>query len=658
MIRYTLKRLCSRKPSLFLFIVIVLLYIKSQTKIYPTQRERIQSKVVKVRKVWRSDPWYKPTFDEKTQSCTIPKLDPYLPAIYSHFKKLPPLSCTAAKNWVTVSNGRFHILPPGNTKLSDVSCDYTPIHRGKDDFEYQSGVTLKNMKHGSPIPTDVFKVNCAIRNSKAVYNNIHMGISRKETLNNDNTPLPPTASGMNILMIGFDSTSHMTWLRTMNKTLNYFTNTLGGTILDGYNIVGDGTPQALLPILTGYAEYELPEARRGKRGAKPVDGHPWIWKELKILGYSTALLEDHINAGTWQYRMLGFREQPTDYYMRHFYQAASGSCFGSTPRHEVHLDLVKEFFESYPDKRKFAFTFQAEMTHGDCSLLQHFDDKVYKTLMDLEQKGHLDNTLVILMGDHGARFSNFRAVEQGKLEERMPMMSVRLPPWFRQQYPEEMHNIKTNSKRLTSPFDIHATLMDLIEFKEEFPGNTGPHYERTKEQYGERGMSLLRPIPENRTCAQASIEPHWCACLQWTVIPSDYPIIKNISKTFLDHVKKLIKNVNTLCHDLEIERVSKAVKFVPNQNLLKFKGNADSDGFVPVMSDKVNVQNAFYQLTLNTKPGGGQFEVTVTYKYETKEFILKTSDISRINKYGNDPSCIADKHPHLRQFCYCKSKSN
>ena len=49
----------------------------------------------------------------------------------------------------------------------------------------------------------------------------------------------------------------------------------------GYNIVGDGTPAALLPILTGKTEKELPEARRGHTGANTVDRFPWIWKKFK-----------------------------------------------------------------------------------------------------------------------------------------------------------------------------------------------------------------------------------------------------------------------------------------------------------------------------------------------------------------------------------------
>jgi hypothetical protein len=49
----------------------------------------------------------------------------------------------------------------------------------------------------------------------------------------------------------------------------------------GYNIVGDGTPAALFPILTGQTEKELPESRRGHPDAETVDGFPWIWKQFR-----------------------------------------------------------------------------------------------------------------------------------------------------------------------------------------------------------------------------------------------------------------------------------------------------------------------------------------------------------------------------------------
>ena len=64
----------------------------------------------------------------------------------------------------------------------------------------------------------------------------------------------------------------MSWMRSLPKTHSYFVDHLGGVVLEGYNIVGDGTTQALLPMLTGRTKTELPESRRGFDGATTVDG--------------------------------------------------------------------------------------------------------------------------------------------------------------------------------------------------------------------------------------------------------------------------------------------------------------------------------------------------------------------------------------------------
>ena len=45
----------------------------------------------------------------------------------------------------------------------------------------------------------------------------------------------------------------------------------------------------------------------------------------------------------------------------------------------------------------------------------------------MKLKCHLDNTLLLVMADHGARFSIARKTLQGKLEERLQMMSLTFP---------------------------------------------------------------------------------------------------------------------------------------------------------------------------------------------------------------------------------------
>lgn len=70
--------------------------------------------------------------------------------------------------------------------------------------------------------------------------------------------------------------------------------------------MGDGTPQALIPILTGKTELELPETRKRIRNAQFVNSYPFIWNEYKRYGYVTAYMEDLAEQGTFQYRLKGF----------------------------------------------------------------------------------------------------------------------------------------------------------------------------------------------------------------------------------------------------------------------------------------------------------------------------------------------------------------
>lgn len=118
-------------------------------------------------------------------------------------------------------------------------------------------------------------------------------------------------SNVNVLMFGFDSLSKNAFIRKLPKTYDYLTQHLKGDVLQGYNIVGDGTPQALIPILTGFTELELPETRKRMKDSKSVNVYPMIWSEYERSGYVTSFNEDVPHIGTFSYRLNGFDEQPT-----------------------------------------------------------------------------------------------------------------------------------------------------------------------------------------------------------------------------------------------------------------------------------------------------------------------------------------------------------
>jgi hypothetical protein len=68
-------------------------------------------------------------------------------------------------------------------------------------------------------------------------------------------------SSMNIIMIGLDSTAHSHFQRKLGKVYKFLKDDLRSFIFNGYSIVGDGTTPALLALLTGRKEEELPEGR-------------------------------------------------------------------------------------------------------------------------------------------------------------------------------------------------------------------------------------------------------------------------------------------------------------------------------------------------------------------------------------------------------------
>lgn len=62
--------------------------------------------------------------------------------------------------------------------------------------------------------------------------------------------LPKDSLQLNVLIFGFDSLSRMTFMRKLPKSYKKL-KSLGSIVLQGYNILGDGTPQAIIPLLTG-----------------------------------------------------------------------------------------------------------------------------------------------------------------------------------------------------------------------------------------------------------------------------------------------------------------------------------------------------------------------------------------------------------------------
>ncbi|CAH0697863.1 unnamed protein product [Spodoptera exigua] len=361
----------------------------------------------------------------------MPELDPFAPELVALEKKKRPSIVCNDKDWVkcyrkdliAIDNmialtfvrnyqtlSKCWIVKEIQETTKDLVCTYNDIIH-ETDWKYHLGPT-KTVKDGGSFTLDAsdhIKIKCTGKrgNSKSDTTWVGYNIGFRESVERLPTP-PGREDTYNVLIFGFDSTSKFGIIRNLPKSFDFIKNHLKATVLNAYNIVGDGTPAALFPILTGQTELELPDVRRASSNGT-LDSFPFLFQKLKRDGYRTAYFEDMPGIGTFQYRFNGFKHQPADHYLRSFYLEMQKRgkwlkqhpyCVGDTPQYKVMMNITEQFMQL--DGKRFGFTFVADISH-DSSFISVADDDFVEFLRRLVKRGDLEDTFVILMTDHGPR---------------------------------------------------------------------------------------------------------------------------------------------------------------------------------------------------------------------------------------------------------------
>lgn len=232
-------------------------------------------------------------------------------------KTHPPCS---DQDWVFIDNNGNFFYNHGYLNQQGIQidyCEYSTIDWYKDDFLYHESNFVK-IKDGEQIKNgEFFIVSCSSSiPSKRQYKSAFARIFHpKRPINTEKNP-----NLINVFMLALDSVSREDWIERLPKSTKYLTEALDSKILKRYNIVGDGTPAALIPLLTSKHEEELPNTLHSSLNSKFVDkAYPFIWKNFsEQLNYSTLFGEDWPDGGTFQYRMVGMSSPPVTHYMRFF----------------------------------------------------------------------------------------------------------------------------------------------------------------------------------------------------------------------------------------------------------------------------------------------------------------------------------------------------
>ncbi|KAH6928706.1 hypothetical protein HPB50_018757 [Hyalomma asiaticum] len=575
----------------------------------------------------------------RTTGCTVPQFDPFDPSLKPYIRRHfeGDVLCHGKPKFLAIRNGSALILEDElekhNVRPEHLLCFYKEIRRNQSATNPDTVVVYGNRQPlliGEPFKPEFVYVECTTTQSpeETFYTQYLLNVVLKAHVEERCQKLTSTTPhNLNFLMLGLDSVSYLNLNRHMPKTARFMRESLGAFELRGYTKIGDNSNPNQHALLTGltYAETR----QYASEGFYDTLTSRIIWQQYRERGYRTMFLEDWSSEGIFFRFANGFRRPPTDYYPRHAITAMENSskwvtedttmprCLGSTMVSEEILDYVALFTTRMRERNFFAFVWINEITHNSLNSAGYADETLRSRLELLHTSGALDNTVLVLLSDHGLRFGDSRSTYIGKFEDRQPFAIVAFPSWFLEQHPKAAAILRVNQFRLTTPFDVHATLVELLDY---------PSIERPETFYG---RSLMHEIPEARTCADAHIGAHWCVC--------DVRSNVTVSSTLaLAMANQLVSWINAL--------VARATRKCAEYRLLHVM---DVTALKETPTDRAQ-NTSHYWVTVKLSPGNAVFEGTLRVSGETMTVL---NDISRNDRYTWMSQCAWDHW--LEKYCYC-----
>lgn len=404
---------------------------------------------------------------ESIPGCVMTKVDPFdefvLPLIVKlNFTcpKQKPLTILDSNDVVRIEEKENHFncyyswinRLPGDKKVS-----YSDVHLIAD-----AGLQLTNQNY-------VVNVSC-FRDNQLIYENIHLKIpsyavpARKV----DITEKP------NVFILVIESLGHLSYQRFMPK-LEAIIDKIGNFhTFNAVNRVGENSLPNSAALIAG--ESISDQMAASQANTKWDNKLPFIWSEFKENNYLTAFLEDNPMLGIFSFYNRSFHNQPTDFYPVQFWlhifskwkQLAtslltdySNYCWKNiTSNVDIYLDICTRFGRKFQFEPFFMFAVYGQMTHENFNNLQLIDEPLAKFLHNFNSV-FAENTIFLLIGDHGIRQGSYSDSPMGRMEASLPFMAIRIPDNLHRKHPHLRKYLSINENRLTTMFDVHKTLQDI-----------------------------------------------------------------------------------------------------------------------------------------------------------------------------------------------------
>uniref|UniRef100_A0A0N5AI23 DUF229 domain containing protein n=1 Tax=Syphacia muris TaxID=451379 RepID=A0A0N5AI23_9BILA len=546
------------------------------------------------------------------------------------------------------------------------SCFYRCLYQISDKSYNLTGWSSITVNQSIAVNCDFPEVFCNSTKEKVTWRYLHTQRLSPETLFGNKSKVRTIPNKVfqaedqfhpSVFMIVIDSTSASSGARTLPKSIQVLNRRYEAQEFLFHNKVGLNSRPNAHGIFLGERITNLPadpiyfpnntHLSEVPNSCKvPLNSNHSILEKFTKEGYVTMAFEDDTSYSFLWPNCKGYSKLPTDHwstpYVLHYRKLrADFSRFMFGPEcqqlHSKIFDYCSQFFKKYQGFAKFSYIW-LDNAHNTPNALFYVDEELSQFL--IKNYDYLRNSFVFMIGDHGLRFGGIRMTAAGAHEDKNPMFIVAC--CFYMAVPESlrkndqlMSNIRKNSRRHTSHFDLYATLNDIVQVAKTYDFYDWRHHDFRPElgeiRGGVRAMSLLRLIPYDRfgllvskNCMEMSIHYLYCICEeQWEKVKIDSKILKgaNAAVEFVhSHLAK--QNVSELCQVLSVAKVTRALKMTG--------------------SDRVKI-------TFNTSPNNAEFESVLNIDGNGE--LVATALPNRLDAYGHQGDCAIAED--TRPFCCC-----
>ena len=341
---------------------------------------------------------------------------------------------------------------------------------------------------------------------------INMHLIRNETLSKERKRMEKNSSSLyqNVLIIYLDAISRQNFFRKLNKTvsfLNQFTrydtnkNTKDFTVFQffKYNTIKAHTLPNIKPMFYGvqYTDTNGTNLVKYYKEQGFVTGHTGTTCGREIFGVK--LNEDgdyvrYLDYDSWDHENIAmfcdFNFFSCKFPIERGINSYFRRCLYGQPAFMYAMEYTKQFWQAYPDNKKFFRIHINEGHDGSNELLRYLNDPLYEFVNMFYTNGWLNNTFIMFMSDHGTHLPGpFTIInsQDYKIEKTLGTLFLMIPN-DEMLYKNGMYDeIWQNQQTYVTPYDIHDTLIHLAVGENE----------KYNFAYSKKGQSLLKYVDYN-----------------------------------------------------------------------------------------------------------------------------------------------------------------